>query len=105
MTNRLNEAARGEAEVFRAFFVADAMSPYNAKSLEDLAITHDAAFASLLNKGIVCQSPTDPRKFYTLPQAPNAFASRERRRTVIAALRAAIVIAVAVFVWRIINLL
>jgi hypothetical protein len=103
VTNPLNDVATGEAEICRAFVVANAMSPYNAKSLDDLAITHDAAFASLLNRGIVRRSLTDPGKFYALPDATNAFASREQRQTVIAALRTVIAIAVALFIWRILN--
>jgi hypothetical protein len=105
VTNPLNDVARGEAEIIRAFSQANAMSAYTAKSLEDLAITHDAAFASLLSRGIVCRSPSDPGKFYTLPQASSVFASREHRGTVIAALRAVIAIAIALFVWRIIEML
>jgi hypothetical protein len=99
----LNDVAPSEAEIYRAFLVANAMSPYSAKSLDDLAIAHDGEFASLLNKGIVRRSLSDPGKFYAPPDATNAFASREQRQTVIAALRAVIAIAVALFVWRILN--
>jgi hypothetical protein len=105
VTNLSNDVAPGEAEIIRAFSQANAMSANTAKSLDDLAITQDAAFRSLLSKGIVCRSPSDPGKFYTLPQTSSLFVSREHRGTVIAALRAVIAIAIALFVWRIIVML
>jgi len=100
----LNDVAQGEAEIIRAFSQANATSSHSAKLLDDLAIAHDATFASLLDRGIVRRSSSDPFKYYVLHQAPSLFASREQRRTVIAALRAVIVIAVALFVWRMIDL-
>lgn len=105
MTYPWNELSEAEAEIVRAFSQVKAMSPESAAAVEDLPIADDAAFSSLLARGIARQSPSDPNKFYVPETEPSVLASRDQRRTVVAALRAVIAIAVGLFVWKMISLL
>ena len=101
----MNALAQAEAEVVRAFIDADALSLAKAKPLDEMRIAHDATLASLVERGTVRRSPSDADKYYMALLAPSLITSREQRRTVVAALRAVIAIAVGLFIWRIIELL